>query len=189
VVTSQTLADLPLVLTSSCGYSLVIIDDLEQEDSMMIGRLEKMIIQLSQMENKHSKGVLVIITSRIGADIINLDVLERTKDNISLREKLSIDTINDKLDKSGLIIPLKSNLEDYNVHVTTIPLLPLTRENVRDCTVKMFLARKIVVKQFEVTSIVDQLSFFSPQHPVYAKHGCKQLAARVNTRLARKQEL
>ena len=149
----------------------------------MVARLEKMLITISQMEDVKSRGVLVIITSRTGENIINDAVLERTRDNIALREKIKNDEIIEKLDKSDMTIQMKFTLEDYNLHVSFLPLLPLTRENVRECTHKMFTAKNMVIKQFEVTDIVDKLSFFTRENPIYAKHGCKQVAAKVKTRI------
>ena len=150
---------------------------------MMIARLEKMLLTLSQMEDAKSRGVLVIVTSRTGENIINNEVLERTKDNIALREKIKSDEIIEKLDKSDMTIQMKTTLEDYNIHVSLLPLFPLTRENVRECTQKMFMARNMVIKNLEVTDIVDKLSFFTRENPIYAKHGCKQVAAKVKTRM------
>ena len=86
-------------------------------------------------------------------------------------------------------VPLQSNLQDYNIPVHVLPLLPLTRDNVRDCTQKIFASNKAIVKQHEVNAIVDQLAFFSQKHPIYAKHGCKQVSARVRSKLQSKQEL
>merc|ERR1712227_1063166 len=42
----QSIGDLPRTILRSCGYSLIIIDDLEEDDRMRIQRLEKMIISL-----------------------------------------------------------------------------------------------------------------------------------------------
>ena len=156
---------------------------MEEDDRMTIVRLEKILIKISQMEDTKSRGVLVIITSRTAENIINREVLERTRDNIALREKISSEEIIGKLDKSDLTIQMKSTLEDYNLHVSLLPLLPLSRENVRECTHKLFAAKSMVIKHFEVTDIVDKLSFFTRENPIYAKHGCKQVAAKVKTRI------
>ena len=178
----QSINDLPSKVSGSCGQSLVIIDDVEKEDRMTINRLEKMLITVSQIEDTKSRGVLVIITSRNGENIINNEVLVRTKENIALRDKINPDEIIEKLDKSDMTIQMKSNLEDYNLHVSLLPLLPLTRENVRECTNKLFTSKNMVIKPFEVTDILDKLSFFSQENPIYAKHGCKQVAAKVKQR-------
>ena len=44
--TCQSMADLPAVLASTCGPSLVIVEDLEQSDILRINRLEKMLVSL-----------------------------------------------------------------------------------------------------------------------------------------------
>merc|ERR1719232_1680909 len=114
----QSVNDLPSKVSGSCGQSLVIIDDVEKEDRMIINRLEKMLITVSQIEDTKSRGLLVIITSRNGENIINNEVLVRTKENIALRDKINPDEIIEKLDKSDMTIQMKSNLEDYNLHVS-----------------------------------------------------------------------
>ena len=136
------------------------------------------------------KGLLILITSRIEEDYIKTTVLEATKDSISKREDPNlIRTIVEHLKEPESPVPLQSNLQDYNIPVQVVPLLPLTRDNVRDCTQKIFASNKAIAKQHEVNAIVDQLSFFSQKHPIYAKHGCKQVAARIRTKLQSKQEL
>ena len=179
----QSINEIPSQVSAACGHSLVIIDDIEKEDRLMIARLEKMLITISQIEDAKSRGVLVIITSRTGENIINKEVLERTKDNIALREKINPAEIIEKLDKYDTTIQMKSTLEDYNLHVSLLTLLPLTREHVRECTHKMFTEKNMVIKHFEVTDIVDKLSFFTQENPIYAKHGCKQVASKVKIRM------
>lgn len=156
---------------------------------MRIQRLEKMIISLSQQEESQSKGILIIINTRAGEDIINDKVLEDTKDNLALRENINIDDLKKAILNSGISIPLQSNLKDYSLPVQVIPFLPLTRDNVRECTQKLFLEKNVVIKQYEVNAIVDQLSFFSLKHPIYAKHGCKPIATKTRNKLQKKQEL
>ena len=156
---------------------------------MRIQRLEKMIISLSQQEESKSKGILIIITTRAGEDIINNKVLEVTKDNLALREKINIDDLKKEVLNSGKSIPLQSNLEDYSLPVQVVPFLPLTRDNVRDCTQKLFAEKNVVIKPFDVNVIVGQLTFFSLKHPIYAKHGCKPIATKTKNKLQKKQEL
>ena len=189
VKTCQDIADLPYKLTKSCGYSLVIVDDLEEEDWVRINRLEKMIITLSQTERSCSRGILFIITSRHAQHIIKSKTLEMTKDNLALREHVDIGPILELNKLPDTSLPLYSNLKDYGIPVQLIPLLPLTREHVRDCTHKMFSAKNMVVKKHEVNKIIDQLTFFSQEYPIYAKHGCKQVAAKIKSMVMMKQDL
>ena len=127
VNTCQDIADLPNRVTKSCGYSLVIVDDLEEEDWVRINRLEKMIISLSQIEKSCSRGVLFIITSRHAQHLIKSKVLESTKDNLSLRENIDVGPILELRKLPDTSLPLHSNLRDYGIPVQIIPLLPLTR--------------------------------------------------------------
>ena len=64
----------------------LIVEDLEQTDFVRINRLEKMILSMEQ-----PRGVMVVVTTRAGSDIINRRVLEMSADRLANREDIQQD--------------------------------------------------------------------------------------------------
>ena len=180
------MADFPNMVSQTCGFTLAIIDDLEEDDKMKINRIEKMILALNNQEKQSSKGVLIVITSRMGTPNINNYVLEHAKDNLENRERMKYVDLLDDVIGSGTV-PLYSNLVDFSIPIHILPFLPLTREHIRECTKKLYNSKNMVLSPLEIQRIVDQISFFSQEFPIFAKHGCKQVAAKMKTR--KSQEL
>ena len=114
------------------------------------------------------------------------DDLEHAKDNLENRERMKyVDILGDVIG-SGTV-PLYSNLVDFSIPIHILPFLPLTREHIRECTKKLYNSKNIILSPLEIQRIVDQISFFSPEFPIFAKHGCKQVVAKMKTR--KSQEL
>ena len=84
----QSMSDLPALLSASCGPSLIIVEDLEESDFIRISRLEKMLLSVSQ-----SRGLLVVITTRAGSNIINSRALEVSSELPVNRDKLEQDEL------------------------------------------------------------------------------------------------
>ena len=146
---------------------------------MKINRVEKMILALNNQEKQSSQGVLIIVTSRMGASDLNNHVLEHTKDNLERREKMKHGELVDVVTGS---VPLYSTLMDFSIPVHILPLLPLTREHIRECTKILYNSKNMVLTPIETQRLLDQISFFSQDFPIFAKHGCKQVAAKVKSK-------
>ena len=172
----QSMSDLPSLLSTACGPSLVIVEDLEQTDFVRINRLEKMILSVDQ-----PRGVMVVVTTRAGSDIINRRVLEMSADRLANRENIQQDHLVTILQDSA-DLPLVADLAEYNIPVRLVALLPLTRENVRECIYNFLQERKVVIKQLDVSAILDTLTFFSPELPIFSRLGCKPVASRLSSR-------
>ena len=184
----QSIENFPEVVSKSCGNILAVVDDLEEVDKMKINRLEKMILTLNNQERHTAAGVMIMITSRIGSEIINQHTLDLARDNLEMRESLKHEDIVNVLHKTSSI-PLYQTLLDFSVPVQIIPFLPLTRDHIRSCTKRLYSSKDIVIKYQELQSIVDQVTFFSQDNPIFAKHGCKQVAAKAKSLKPKKQEL
>ena len=179
--TSQSMADLPTVLASTCGPSLVILEDLELADIIRINRLEKLLVSLrtGEVAGGGRRGrVLVVITSRAGAEIINSHALEVAAVSLANLQKIKPGELEDLLGQS---LPLTSDLAEYDIPLALVPLLPLTRDNVRECVYNLLIQRKVVIKQLDVLAILDSLTFFSSSLPIFSRLGCKPLAAKFSS--------
>ena len=176
------MADLPTVLASTCGPSLVILEDLELADIIRINRLEKLLVSLrtGEVAGGGRRGrVLVVITSRAGAEIINSHALEVAAVSLANLQKIKPGELEDLLDQS---LPLTSDLAEYDIPLALVPLLPLTRDNVRECVYNLLIQRKVVIKQLDVLAILDSLTFFSSSLPIFSRLGCKPLAAKFSSK-------
>ena len=178
--TCQSMADLPTVLASSCGPSLVIVEDLEQTDILRINRLEKMLVSLRTGE-MGGRGVVVVITTRAGAELINKHALEVAAVSLANLHQIKAEQLSRLLDQSEVSMPLIKDLGEYDIPLALVPLLPLTRENVRVCVYNFLIQRKVVIKQLDVSAILESLTFFSSNLPIFSRLGCKPLAAKLSS--------
>ena len=176
--TCQSMTDLPTVLASTCGPSLVIVEDLEETDIIRINRLEKMLVSLRTGE-MGGGGVVVVITTRAGAEVINNHALEVAAVNLARLHQIQPETLTRLLEQSKVSLPLTTDLAEYDIPLGLVPLLPLTRENVRECVYNFLIQRKVVIKQLDVSAILDSLTFFSSNLPIFSRLGCKPLPAKL----------
>ena len=181
----QSMADLPAVLASTCGPSLVILEDLEQTDILRINRLEKMLVSLRTGEKEGGGGgggdVVVVITTRTGAEVINNHALEVASLSLAGLNQIRPEQLIRQLDQAEISLPLTSDLAEYDIPLALVPLLPLTRENVRECVYNFLIQRKVVIKQLDVSAILDSLTFFSSSLPIFSRLGCKPLPAKLSS--------
>ena len=140
-----------------------------------------MILALNSQEKQSSNGVLIVITSRMASSTINNHVLEHSKDNLENRERINQENLLEDVLDSGTVPLLYSNLVDFSIPVYILPFLPLTREHIRECTKKLYNSKNMVLTPLDTQRMLDQISFFSQDYPIYAKHGCKQVAAKMKT--------
>jgi len=185
----QPVSDIPRVIRQSCGYSLVIMDDLDDDNKMVVSSIERMVVTISNDANSKSKGTLIVVSTKATAMIINKYLLELSKDNLSKRDKVTVDDIMVYLKQENAKVPLQKSIVDFNVPVHVVPFLPMTREHVRDCISSELRNSNSQMKTKDVNSLLDNMSFFSPDFPIFSTDGCKQVSHRVNTFVGHKREL
>jgi len=185
----QPISDIPRIISQSCGYSLVVVDDLYEDDKVMINSLEKMIFAISNDSNSKSKGTVIVISTKTGGTKINKFLIELSKDNLSMRDKVKTEDIINNLKDEALKIPLHHTLADYNIPITIVPFLPLTRDHVRECIGNHLKHSNAQMNPKEINILLDNMSFFSPDFPIFSKNGCKQVSLRVNAVVGGKREL
>jgi len=180
-------SDLPSQILKSCGYSFILLDDLDPVDEVTITRMEKLILSLTNGEDSRSNGTLVVVTSTAGGRAINQYMLSRAKQDVGWRERVNMEDITEVLLAETL--PLYSSLREFGVEVRLVPFLPLTRDHVRQCIQQELKKAGAAMSNTEITSLLDQLQFFSKEFPVFAQTGCKQVASRVGLALGGRSDL
>jgi len=182
---STNIRDLHSSIQRSCGYSLVVVNDVETEDEASLHRLERLLVSLAaEDETAEGNGTLVVLTTSTGAHSINRYMLELARTDVNLLDKLDGDSIREYMDKEGDILPLKTFLSDYSIPVVTIPFLPLRREHVRSCVHAELKRVGASMSAVEVNQLLDEIQFFSKDLPIFAKTGCKKIAAKVTLALS-----
>jgi len=185
---SSALDQLVTITSRSCGYNLVILDDIDTGDPTTNRLLERFLVSLASSEENKSNGTVVIATTNTGGSVINKFMLEKTK-LLEVREKITGEEVREHLKEHKVEIPLVTTLADYNIPVKIIPFLPLTREHVRLCVGREVTRHHATLSAKDLSQILDQVQFFSQDFPIFAKTGCKQIAARVNLALGGTSEL
>ena len=118
---------------------------------------------------------------RAGSEVINRHALEVAAVNLANLHKVKSDQLVRLLDQAEVPPPLTTDLAEYDIPLAVVPLLPLTRENVRECVYNLLIQRKVVIKQQDVLNILDSLSFFSSGLPIFSRLGCKPLAVKLSS--------
>lgn len=185
---SSALEELVTITSRSCGYNLVILDDIDTGDPTTNRLLERFLVSLASSEDNKSNGTVVIATTNTGGSLINKFMLEKTK-LLEVREKITGEEVREHLKEHKVDIPLVTTLADYNIPVKIIPFLPLTREHVRLCVGREVTRHRATLSTKDLNQILDQVQFFSQDFPIFAKTGCKQISARVNLALGGTSDL
>lgn len=177
------LDDLSLLISRSCGHSLVLFDDLDAENKEEINQIEKFIYRLTNSRlASRSNGTLVVISSNLGGRAINHYVLEMMKQQGShRRSSLTQSEIMRALDESGVDLTFMQRLKRQSeIKTTIVPYLPLTREQLRQCVRHEFHKQGRDAVDSDVDAIVEDVGFSSSDFPVISKTGCKRIATKVD---------
>jgi len=185
---SSALTDLASLTSRSCGYNLVVLDDIDTSDGTTNRILERFLVSVANNDEHKSNGTVVVATANTGGSVINRLMLDRHRQLLA-RERVTGDEVREELRQQAADIPLVANLADYNIPVKVIPYLPLTREHVRQCVGRELQNHHATLSAKDLNNLLDQVQFFSQDFPVFAKTGCKQISARVNLALGANSEL
>lgn len=182
---AATLPDLQTVLGRSCGYNLLLVDDVDAVEEATLARLGRMLVSLASEEKSKSNGTVVILTSSAGGHHINRFMLEVGRESLKRLDEVRGDQVREFLDReaAGGGIPLRSFLSAYGIPFHVIPFLPLRREHVRQCVAAELRRSGASLKSTTINSLLDQVQFFSQEFPIFAKTGCKQISSKVNLAL------
>ena len=186
---TQTIAGIPAIISQACGYSLVLVEDLNQEDKVMTNSLEKMIFSISNDSMSKSRGTVIVVSTKAGGTNINKYLLDLSKDNLGHRDKVTTEDIIKYLKDENVRIPLHRTLVDYNIPFTLVPFLPLTRDHVRECISRHLRHSDAQMNPKEINFLLDKMPFFSPDFPIFSSNGCKHVSLRVNAIVGGKGEL
>jgi len=200
--TNPILQELPKMIQRSCGFSLIIADDVP-DNKAITAKLENLIFSLNSDEEGKGNGSVIIISTTTGGHLINRFLLDRVQagsedqnlmmaagnngvmtsnnNNViaSAVSSVSANLLRKHIADQGLDLPLQSFLKEYSINHEVIPYLPLTRESVRLCILAELRESKSSLSKVEVSKIMDQIPFFSPHLPIFSKVGCKKVAAKV----------
>jgi len=176
---STSLTDLPRIISRSCGYNLIIVDDMETGGAGGLVELERLLISLSTDEETQSNGTLVVLSTNTGGHHINRFMLEKAKVGLDQLELVDGDQIRRHLKDEKVVLPIHNFLSEYNIPSVVIPYLPLTREHIRSCIKSELRSSGATMTGQEINNILDHVQFFSKELPIFAKTGCKKISSKV----------
>eukprot|EP00090_Calanus_glacialis_P014993 TRINITY_DN23886_c0_g1_i1.p1 TRINITY_DN23886_c0_g1~~TRINITY_DN23886_c0_g1_i1.p1 ORF type:complete len:363 (-),score=110.48 TRINITY_DN23886_c0_g1_i1:597-1586(-) len=177
----HTLHGISTKIVRSCGYSLLVLDDLDSADEDTLDMIEKLIISIHNEPDSKSNGTIIVATTSAGGLRVNKLLLEMSKNSLtSHRDSLTIENVLSVLDADMVTIPLHKTLTDHNIPVRLVPFLPLTREHLRMCATRLAMGQGIELSDMQVDKILDQVQYFSKELPLFAKTGCKQISAKLD---------
>jgi len=167
-------------VSRACGKSLLVLDDIEAADEENLMNIESLILDLNDIHNTKSLGTIVVITSSAGGNVVNQLLFEGAD-----RDKLSTNTILKSFSQAGIFIPLYQGLARKGIPLKLVPYLPLGREEVRQCVIRLTNIQGDSLTEEQVDSIVSQTHFTGN----LASTGCKQISSRMNIMFGDRLEL
>jgi len=182
--------ELPSIISRSCGYNLVIVDDIS-DNQAAYSKIEKLVISLQSDEETRGNGTLLIISTSQGGNLVNRFIMEQIQNGhrdgqltagngiLSVIKSVTGNAIREHLDSQNFDIPLVSFFKEYGVDHKVIPFLPLTRDAVRSCIQTEVRETGVTLNSQDIANIMNQVPFFSQHLPVFSKIGCKKISAKV----------
>jgi len=167
-------------VTRECGYSVIVLDDLDSADSDTLDIIEDLIVSIYNDENSKSNGTIIVATTSSGGHAVNKILLDMAKTSLTSRETVTYDEVMEAVEDQKDNIPLHNALTDLNIPVKMVPFLPLTRDHLRRCAIKVANEQGMNISDEQLDTILDQVHYFSKDLPVFAKTGCKQISAKVD---------
>ncbi|XP_023337373.1 torsin-2A [Eurytemora carolleeae] len=182
-LSSSSLTDLHKIISRSCGYNLLILDDVDSGEEVGLRKLETLLVSLASEVEAQNNGTLVLLTTNIGGHSINRYMLEKVKEGFSSLDTVEGDSIRKHLQEDKVSLPLQAFLSEYNIPVHVIPFLPLTRDQVRSCIHAELRRNHMTMSKDDINKVLDQVQFFNKELPIFAKTGCKKIMSKVNIAL------
>ena len=175
------LDDLSLLIARSCGYSMVVFDDIDEGSQQATEKIERFISTLKNSQlSSRSNGTLVVLTSNAGGTLINQFTHDIIRTNEGLRENVTAKMLVKHLKDNQVVIPTENYLIANGIPVKVVPFLPLSREHVTKCIEKEVSGLQLSARPQDIENILSEVPFFTADFPVLSKIGCKQVAAKVN---------
>ena len=100
----------------SCGYNLVVLDDIDPSDGATNRILERFLVSVANNDEHKSNGTVVVATANTGGSAINRLMLDRHRQLLA-RERVTGDEVREELRQQAADIPLVATLADYNIPV------------------------------------------------------------------------
>ena len=176
----HTLHGISTKIARSCGYSLLVLDDLDSADEDTLDMIEKLIISIHNEPDSKSNGTIIVATTSAGGLRVNKLLLEMSKNSLTSRDSLTMHDVLSVLVADMVTIPLHKTLADHNIPVRLVPFLPLTREHLSMCATRLAMKQGIKISDMQVNKILNQVQYFSKELPIFAKTGCKQISAKLD---------
>ncbi|CAB4069021.1 TOR1 [Lepeophtheirus salmonis] len=171
----DTLDDLSHHIPSSCGYSMVIFDDIDNIESDSSEYIASFIasLEINPISRRRSNGTIVVISSRNAGPVIDEYTLNHARSGYE-RQDITQDKLHLKLKPP--VLNIVDVLLKRGIRVSIVPFLPLTRDHVRKCIAReMNLQGISYFPQSEVNNFMEEMSFFASDFPIFSSVGCKKI--------------
>jgi len=185
----QTLQGVGSRVARDCGYSMIVLDDLDSADNDTLNMIEDLVVSINNDENSKSNGTIIVATTSAGGHAVNKLILERARTSTASRDMIKYDDVMEALNDQRDSIPLYKSLLAHNLPVRLIPFMPLTRDHLRKCAKKVAGEQGLSITDKQMNHILDQVHYFSKDFPMFAKTGCKQISTKVDLLMGGSLEL
>jgi len=161
------------VSSPSCGLHLFIIDEIDKAHGSLVQSLSESLVELSVRSDVSCRAIFLLLTND-GAGEINTAVAEMLMSGSS-REDLKLANLVPNLSSEWYTEMASAKLIDQ-----VVPFLPLERRHVAQCTEAELRLRQADITQQLVDDIVNSLSYFPADIPLFSSSGCRRITHLVD---------
>ena len=141
---------------------------------------------MSQVQSTNSNGTIIVITTTSGADEINLQTVEMTRESAvgSIPQATQLD-MERVIKSSSELEHFRDMLLSRGVSLSLVPFMPLSRTVVRKCIMNDIKSRFPNQGDFApprkiVDNLLQELKYFSDEFPVFSTSGCKTVTSKLD---------
>ena len=144
---------------------------------------------MSNVQPTNSNGTIIVITTTLGGDEINLQNVEMTKasavSSIPQATQLDMERV---IKSSSMLENFHDMLMSRGVSLSIVPFMPLSRSIVRKCIMNDIKSRLPGQTDFApsrkvIDNLLQELKYFSDEFPVFSTSGCKTISSKLDVLL------
>ena len=170
-------------MSLTCGYSLLVLDDCDLGDDSIINFVKNLSQEINNKPEIKSSGIIILITSTIGARNINKLVGETIR-NGDMFESLTKDDIEAVMVEDQQMMEVYQSFYQLsfatNFVFASIPFLPLTSDSVARCAQRVGKEQGVKLSGGQVASLMEMQQLVTIKNVRISNSGCKLISSRID---------
>ena len=172
-------------MSSTCGYSLLVLDDcdLGGDGGSVVNFIKTLTQEINKNTEIKSSGLIILITSTVGARTINKLVGDTIKagDRMARLTRDKIEAV--MVDDEQMMTIYQSFYQlsfATNFVFASVPFLPLSSDSVAMCAEQVGLDQGVKLSGSQVASLLEMQQLVNIENVKISRSGCKLISTRID---------